>query len=136
MTFAGVGAFAMATFGVNGSPLGLVVAILLAADAGAIVALPALRLQGLYLALSTMAFAVFMDFMFFANPNVFGSFGSKPVDRLALFGISFESEQAYFMLMVVSLPCWGSLCSCCDVGRSVGVLPRCGTARPRPRRSD
>ena len=110
MTFAGIGAFAIATFGVNGSPLGLVMATVLAAVAGAIVALPALRLQGLYLALATMAFAVLADFMFFNNPNVFGSFGgSKPVDRLALFGISFESEQSWFMLMVVMFAILGIL---------------------------
>jgi len=110
MTFAGIGAFAIATFGVNGSPMGLVMALVLAAAAGALAALPALRLQGLYLALATMAFAVLADFMFFNNPNVFGSFGgSKPVDRLALFGISFESEQSWFMLMVVIFAILGIL---------------------------
>lgn len=107
MTFAGLGAYAMATFGVGGSPLGLVMAIVLAAVAGAIMALPALRLQGLYLALATMAFAVLMDYMFFANKNVFGSFGSKPVDRLAFFGLSFEDETPYFLLMVATFAILG-----------------------------
>jgi branched-chain amino acid transport system permease protein len=102
MTFAGLGAFAMATLGGGGSPIGLIAAVVLAALVGAVVALPALRLQGLYLGLATMAFAVMMDNMFFANPNVFGTFGSKPVDRLSLFGLSLDGERPYFMLLALS----------------------------------
>src|SRR5438132_2347891 len=56
MTFAGLGAFAMVKLGAGGSPLGLMAAAALAAGVCALIALPSLRLQGLYLALSTMAF--------------------------------------------------------------------------------
>ena len=45
------------------SPLGIAVGVVVAAGAGALVALPALRLRGLYLALATMAFGVFMTDM-------------------------------------------------------------------------
>ena len=57
LTFAGLGAYAMYKFGNGGSLLGLVAAAGLAGVVGALVALPALRLRGLYLALATMAFA-------------------------------------------------------------------------------
>ena len=102
MTFAGLGAFAMAKMGSSGSPLGLVFAAVLAAAVGAVIALPALRLQGLYLALSTMAFAGLMDNMVFSNPHVFGNFGSVPVARLKVFGIHFASDRNYFVLLAIA----------------------------------
>jgi branched-chain amino acid transport system permease protein len=102
MTFAGLGAFAMARLAENGSILGLVAALVLAAVVGALVALPALRLQGLYLALATMAFAVLMDNMFFPNQQVFGNLGSLEVTRLRLFGLSFDSDRSFFVLLAVA----------------------------------
>ena len=44
----------------------LIVATVSTGLLGAVVALPALRLRGLYLALSTLAFALLMDNVFFA----------------------------------------------------------------------
>jgi branched-chain amino acid transport system permease protein len=102
MTFAGIGAFAMAKVGGNGNIFGLVAAAALAAGVGALIALPALRLQGLYLALSTMAFAALMDNMFFPNQHVFSNLGSVPVARLKFLGMHFESERAYFVLLAVA----------------------------------
>jgi branched-chain amino acid transport system permease protein len=102
MTFAGLGAFAMAKLGVNGSILGFVVAAALAAGVGALIALPALRLQGLYLALSTMAFAALMDYMFFTNAHVFGNGGTLPVSRLKFLGLHFTSERSYFVLLAIA----------------------------------
>jgi branched-chain amino acid transport system permease protein len=102
MTFAGIGAFAMARLGLHGSIVGLIVAAALAAAVGALIALPALRLQGLYLALSTMAFAALMDYMFFTNAHVFGNGGTLPVARLKIFGLHFSSERSYFVLLAVA----------------------------------
>jgi hypothetical protein len=56
MTFTGIGAVAMAAWGASGSPIAVVASVLLCAVVGAIVALPALRLSGIYLALATAAF--------------------------------------------------------------------------------
>ncbi len=61
MSFAAVGAVVMAHHGDGGNPLALVLVAFVCAVVGAIVALPALRLSGLYLALATAAFAVFLD---------------------------------------------------------------------------
>jgi branched-chain amino acid transport system permease protein len=61
LSLAGVGAVTMAHLGAGGSPMGLVWAIVFSAIVGAIIALPALRLSGIYLALATASFAVFMD---------------------------------------------------------------------------
>ncbi|HEX9713788.1 MAG TPA: ABC transporter permease [Actinomycetota bacterium] len=102
MTFAGLGAFAMAKVGADGSPVGLLAAIVLAGAVGALVALPALRLQGLYLALATMAFAVLMDNMFFPDRRAFGTLGNLEVSRLKLPGLSFEGLQSYFVLLAIA----------------------------------
>jgi len=45
----------------SGNPIGLFWAAVFAGAVGAVIALPALRLTGIYLALSTAAFAVFLD---------------------------------------------------------------------------
>jgi branched-chain amino acid transport system permease protein len=99
MTFAGMGAFAMTKVAADGSPLGLLAAVAVAVPVGVLVALPALRLQGLYLALATLAFAVLMDNAFFIRSDVFSDLGSVRVSRLELFGISFDSDRAYFVLL-------------------------------------
>ena len=56
LTFVGVGAFAMGKVTGGDSILGLFAAVGLTAVVGALIALPALRLRGLYLALTTFAF--------------------------------------------------------------------------------
>jgi branched-chain amino acid transport system permease protein len=61
MSFAAVGAVVMAHHGQGGNPLALIAVAAVCAVVGALVALPALRLSGLYLALATAAFAVFLD---------------------------------------------------------------------------
>jgi len=100
MSFAGLGAYAVATWGGGGNPLGLLGAAVLAGAVGALVALPALRLRGIYLALATFAFAVFMDKVVFTQQAMFGS-GSRPVDRPSIGPLSFESDQAYLVLLAV-----------------------------------
>jgi branched-chain amino acid transport system permease protein len=106
MTFVGLGAFAMARFGAGGNPLGLLMAPLIAAPIGALVALPALRLQGLYLALTTMAFGVLAQEMLFPRSWLYGS-STREVSRLDIFGISFASEQAFFILLAVAFAALG-----------------------------
>ncbi len=61
MSFAAVGAIVMSHHGTGGNPLALAAVALVCAIVGGLVALPALRLSGLYLALATAAFAVFLD---------------------------------------------------------------------------
>jgi len=61
MSFAAIGALVMAHHGHGGDPMALLLAAVVCGVVGALVALPALRLSGLYLALATAAFAVFLD---------------------------------------------------------------------------
>ena len=101
MTFVGLGAFAMGKWFGDGSVLGLVVAVVFSAAVGAVAALPALRLQGLYLALSTLAFAQAMSALFFENAAVMGAGGRLAVPRPKLFGLSFAGDRSYFILVCV-----------------------------------
>lgn len=109
-TFAGVGAFAMGRIG-HGSLLGVIAAVVLAAAVGAVAALPALRLQGLYLALITLAFAQAMYSIFFQNNHVFAQGGALAVPRPHLLGFSFTGDRSFVMLSVVVL-----------TGAGIGVL--------------
>jgi branched-chain amino acid transport system permease protein len=100
ITFAGAGAFAVyqwAPFG-SGSPVSLICAAAFAIPFGFLMTLPALRLQGLYLALASMAFARMAESLFFDQPEVFGS-GAQPVPRLSVFGYRFTDQRAYLLLV-------------------------------------
>jgi branched-chain amino acid transport system permease protein len=108
LTFAGVGAITMAHLGDGGSVGGVLAAAVVCGALGALVALPALRLTGIYLALATAAFAVAMDRWVFSLPalDVFGLFevkffegGSVPVDRLDVLGVSTQSPRAQMILL-------------------------------------
>jgi len=98
LTFAGLGAYAMSKVGgTGGSTLGLLAAVGLSAAVGTLVALPALRLRGLYLALATLAFASGMDTVFFTSTSFFGTSDSISVARPHIPGISFNSNRTYFV---------------------------------------
>lgn len=124
IVFVGIGAFVMVTGGpwspfgiigdVSGTPWGLLVAAACAVPFGVLIALPALRLQGLYLALATMAFARMAEFVIFDQPEVFGGAG-KRVPPIELFGFGLNepftllgvefSEDAAMLLFVTALFC-------------------------------
>jgi branched-chain amino acid transport system permease protein len=99
-TFAGVGALAYAKLD-SPNLLGLLLAALIAAAVGALVALPVLRLTGLYLALSTLAFGVLMDKLVFQASFAFGFNGSLPAERLAVLGITITDGGTYVLLMTI-----------------------------------
>ena len=91
-TFAGVGALAYAKLD-EPNLYGLLLSALIAAGVGALVALPVLRLTGLYLALSTLAFASIMDKMVFQAEFAFGFNGTLTAERLSILGKSFTSHR-------------------------------------------
>jgi branched-chain amino acid transport system permease protein len=101
-TFLGLGAWAMTKVDGGSSILGVLAAIGLCAAAGGILALPALRLRGLYMALATLAFAVLMDGIFFNNPSVIDG-GSITVGRPDIFGMRFATDRAFVVLLAIVL---------------------------------
>lgn len=102
LTFAGVGALTYSKLD-EPSLYGLLLTTLVAAGVGALVALPVLRLTGLYLALSTLAFAVLMDKMIFQEEWAFGYNGTLPAERLSVFGVKVEATSGYVLVMFVFL---------------------------------
>jgi branched-chain amino acid transport system permease protein len=100
MAFVGLGAYAMSHVGgTGGSFLGVIAAVGLAAAVGALVALPTLRLRGLYLALATFAFASVMEAAVFGQ--IFGSGGSASVAKVDLPGLHTQTPRGFFILAAV-----------------------------------
>jgi branched-chain amino acid transport system permease protein len=95
--FFGLGAFAMAKVAGGDSILGLGAAALIAVPLGVITALPALRLQGLYLALVTFALAQISRDVIFQDTRIYGK-GGVEVGRLDLFGLDFTGDRAFAVL--------------------------------------
>jgi len=98
--FMGIGAFCMGKVAGGGSVLGLIVGVVVCAAVGALVALPATRVRGLYLALATFAFAEAVQYGFFADIHVFGTAGIE-VGRFSFAGVSFDSDHAELVLLGV-----------------------------------
>lgn len=107
LTFMGIGAFCMGKVAGGGSLLGVVVAVAVCAALGALIALPATRLRGLYLALATFAFAEGVQKGFFSDLRVFGGSG-LPGARLSIGGLSLGSDRSEVILLaaVFVLAAW------------------------------
>jgi branched-chain amino acid transport system permease protein len=69
LSMAGIGAIVWGHLGAGGQLWALLVAMAVPALVGALIALPALRLSGIYLALGTAAFAVVLDRWIFTLPS-------------------------------------------------------------------
>ncbi len=99
----------MGHLGAGGNPLALLAAAGICAAVGVLVALPSLRLSGIYFALATAAFATAMDAWVFPLPafNLFGlqfapfGTGSLTFGQLRVGGLAVESKQAQFVLGAV-----------------------------------
>ena len=96
---------------------GLLIAALIAGAVGAVVALPALRLRGLYLGLATFAFAIFVDKMIYKQRqtlsldipfigdgeditfNIFNN-GALNIPRPGFFGINFRQNQSAMLILL------------------------------------
>ena len=97
-TFFGLGAWVFAHTGHGGNPVGLLVAALAGAAVGAVVALPALRLRGLELALSTLAFGQLAYYLFFLQDSVMGR-SDLVIPRLHLPGLSLSNDRTNLIAM-------------------------------------
>jgi branched-chain amino acid transport system permease protein len=82
-------------------PVTLLIAAVATGLVGVVVALPAVRLRGIYLALSTLAFAILMDNIVFGNRHVLGGGTTLRVARPSILGLDLSSERALFITLVV-----------------------------------
>jgi len=105
-SFAAVGAFAAGQLVANSGMsilLAMVIGAAIAAVVGAFLALPALRLGGIYLALATLAFALMFETVL--RPLDWVSGGTRPprVPRPTIGGIDFSDDKNFFLLALVLL---------------------------------
>jgi branched-chain amino acid transport system permease protein len=104
--FMAMGAWAMGHVLGGDSILGMVLAGVAAVPLGIIVAFPAMRLQGLYLALVTFGFADASKYLLLDNPNIFGK-GNVEVGRLHLLGIDFGENRSFFVVCAITFAVFG-----------------------------
>ncbi len=99
LSFVGIGALVTCKMFNGITPVTLVMAFLVSGAVGVAVAVPALRLRGLYLGLGTMAVAAAMDQMVFTTSIGFEAFqGSLAIERPGLL----ESERAMTMAVAIA----------------------------------
>jgi branched-chain amino acid transport system permease protein len=142
--FWALGAYASALWVIElGMPFlsGVVVGGIVAALFGALVALPALRVQGHYLAIATLGFALFVQQVLFEWEALTGGRQGLFVPRPSLFGIELTSDLTYYYLLlaIFLLLAWvtGSFARS-HTGRSLMALRMspvaaecCGIPRPK-----
>jgi branched-chain amino acid transport system permease protein len=121
--------------------VGVAVAGLVAAFFGALVALPALRVQGHYLAIATLGFALFVQQILFEWEWLTGGRQGLFVPRPSLFGVQLDSDLGYYYLLLGIFLLLGWIAgnfARSHTGRSLAALRMssvaaecCGIARPK-----
>jgi branched-subunit amino acid ABC-type transport system permease component len=83
--------------------LALLAAGLVAVPLGALVAVPAIRLSGLYLALATLGFGILLSSVAYTSGLMFGTGAGVEVHRPEAFGLAGDTRYYYVVLSVVVL---------------------------------
>jgi branched-chain amino acid transport system permease protein len=101
-SFLAIGAYATAALAKAGVPFLLVIPLsgAIAALAGCLIAIPALRLKGLYLALATLAFFVIVDFAIRKAEFLTGGAAGTHVPSPTLLGWTVAGDHAFYYLSV------------------------------------
>jgi branched-chain amino acid transport system permease protein len=142
--FWALGAYGSALSVINlGLPflLGVALGGVVAALFGALVALPALRVQGHYLAIATLGFALFVQQVLFEWESLTGGRQGLFVPRPSLFGVELQTDFSYYyvLLAIFLALVWitGNFARS-HTGRSLMALRMssvaaecCGIARPK-----
>jgi len=101
LAFAGFGAVVFLKLaGDSGQAWGLVAAALLTAPIGMLMALPAVRLQGLYLALASMAFARGFELLFFTQSRVIDPAVGERINSLHFMGWQLDGRGRGYLLFL------------------------------------
>jgi ABC-type branched-subunit amino acid transport system permease subunit len=78
----------------------LVAAGLVAVPVGAVLALPAIRLSGLYLALATFGFGVLLQRLIYPTALMFGAHASLKATRPVIGGLHLDGDKAFYFVCV------------------------------------
>jgi branched-subunit amino acid ABC-type transport system permease component len=100
--FVGLGATTMSHLLDAGVPYlpGLLLAGFILVPVGALVAIPAIRLSGLFLALATFGFGVLAQSLVFSTSWGFGGDGTVVLPRPAFLGIDFGGDRAFYFFVL------------------------------------
>jgi branched-subunit amino acid ABC-type transport system permease component len=101
--FAAIGAVAFSRLNLSLGvpwPVALITAGAIAAPIGALVAIPAIRVKGIYLALATFGFGILMVNLVYGTSVMFGTGSALVVDRPKLGLINLASDRAYFYVVI------------------------------------
>ena len=101
--FAALGATTFAHLSHAGLPwlLALVGAGLAVMPLGAVVAIPAIRLQGIYLALATFGFGILLEKVLYPAGVMFGSIGARQAPRPHFWGINGSDERGFYLVVLL-----------------------------------
>ena len=107
LAFAAVGAAAFGHFaGNDGLPwlLALVLASLVAVPVGALIAIPAVRVSGVFLALATLGFGILMEQAFYTRDFMFGSSTlglNSPRPAVSIGGWNLSTDTGFYYLLLI-----------------------------------
>src|SRR5213078_164360 len=104
--FAAIGGFACGQLATNHGMsvlVAMLIGIALAAAVGALLAIPALRLGGIYLALATLAFALFFESVIVKFDWASGGLLPVDVPRPIVGPVDFTNDRPFFFLCIVLL---------------------------------
>jgi ABC-type branched-subunit amino acid transport system permease subunit len=101
--FAGIGAAAMAQFttslGIPWIPA-LLISGLIVVPIGAIVAIPAIRLTGVFLAVATLGFGIAVEYLFYSQVWMFGANGNVLTNRPNLSFLDVGSDTGFYYVVL------------------------------------
>jgi branched-chain amino acid transport system permease protein len=106
--FVGVGAYGAAVFSNMGAPffLALLGGGAVAAMIGMFFGIPSLRLKGIYLAISTLAAQLILEYVFLHAGSVTGGANGLPVDPPEILGFSFDTDaRIFYLILTVTTLC-------------------------------
>src|SRR5580704_10707895 len=104
--FLGIGAYAHVYFTQDlGLPwlVSVPLAAAVAAAAGVLVGLPALRMTGIYLTIATLAFALIIQEVFTRWDSVTGGLRGKAVEKPVIFGVPLRGDAEFYFLCLAFL---------------------------------
>jgi len=86
--------------------IALLISGLIAMPIGALLSIPAIRLSGLYLALTTLGFSIVVAYMFYSEDFMFGSSGTpQTVPRPGVLNLTSDKNYYYLVLACTVVAC-------------------------------
>jgi branched-chain amino acid transport system permease protein len=99
--FAAIGGYVVAAWGAP-FPIAILAGALAAAGASTLVGLPAVRMRGLHLAITTLAFALSVSALLL-NPRYLGGALPASIERPALIGMDLDDDRVFYYLTLAFL---------------------------------